>query len=241
MISVPSSSGCTFQRWPSGLIPVPLHSISVPSSSGCTFQQVPLVCVPASFNDFSPLFIGMYVSTTDAPPEEVLQRRFQSPLHRDVRFNWRRSSTGRRLCANFSPLFIGMYVSTLTASGVARTSIPFQSPLHRDVRFNDVVIRGGDQLVQCISVPSSSGCTFQLERLSDARDVGYAFQSPLHRDVRFNRQELCTLAASVQYFSPLFIGMYVSTGLTLLAIIFFHSISVPSSSGCTFQRQTMLT
>ncbi len=61
------------------------------------------------------------------------------------------------------------------------------------------------------------------------------FQSPLHRDVRFNVLNYPNRHAAINNFSPLFIGMYVSTSEFVTAVTLSSSISVPSSSGCTFQ------
>jgi hypothetical protein len=110
-ISVPSSSGHTFQLWRvNNPYPVrtrfqsPLHRgtrfntsgemecrqsfrISVPSSSGHTFQRPFEGALPFAGSHFSPLFIGAHVSTSCCFFLCRLPWLFQSPLHRGTRFN----------------------------------------------------------------------------------------------------------------------------------------------------------
>jgi hypothetical protein len=213
------------------------QNISVPSSSGHTFQP-----------------ISMSRTSTVAS-------KFQSPLHRGTRFN----RSGRHPCRSqrehFSPLFIGAHVSTIRSpcrTAACRTA--FQSPLHRGTRFNRKVVdieqvRAEDfsplfigahvstpaagwphVRADAISVPSSSGHTFQPRTMNSKAHMPSRFQSPLHRGTRFNSRSSVTRKRSRFYFSPLFIGAHVSTkkrhGMAGAA----GQISVPSSSGHTFQR-----
>ncbi len=184
LISVPSSSGCTFQLRRCGRFSHDLKQISVPSSSGCTFQRLrkqPCGCWVLSF---------------------------QSPLHRDVRFNHLVHQQGHRADEFQSPLHRDVRFNEHWYSCALRQGV-FQSPLHRDVRFNmKRQGRGGDSMH--ISVPSSSGCTFQ-------------------------RGPMVLMHREILHFSPLFIGMYVSTILKIVCWLGYTGISVPSSSGCTFQ------
>ncbi len=185
---------------------------------------------------FSPLFIGMYVSTPPCRNCYGVTQIFQSPLHRDVRFNGTFSEATPFMVKDFSPLFIGMYVSTFPDQVSAKAAaVLFQSPLHRDVRFNRYVTFPQSDGIK-ISVPSSSGCTFQQTQDSAPKFQETKFQSPLHRDVRFNFDCYQGRRRDFLYFSPLFIGMYVSTVIQKTQSRRNVSISVPSSSGCTFQH-----
>ena len=238
-LSVPSSSGKSFQR-PLGKLPIqPLSLLSVPSSSGKSFQHGASQWDIGAKIPFSPLFIGEELSTKGwkMPPNTVYV--FQSPLHRGRAFNVAlliafvggslifQSPLHRGRAFNIgymvhkiadlldfqSPLHRGRAFNACTQTAY-HLGLAFQSPLHRGRAFNygvTVVVIDAKKL----SVPSSSGKSFQQRSLIQARVLSGPF-SPL-----FIGEELSTCAADPAAFARLY-------------------LSVPSSSGKSFQLLLIL-
>src|SRR5581483_7159875 len=88
-----------------------------------------------------------------------------------------------------------------------------------------------------LSVPSSSGNTLQ-HRLLASQIAMSLFQSPLHRGILCNGYSAGGKALESAAFSPLFIGEYSATRADRWPTSSScSSLSVPSSSGNTLQRQ----
>src|SRR5581483_1583995 len=124
----------------------------------------------------------------------------------------------------------------LLASQIAMSL--FQSPLHRGILCNGYSA-GGKALESAAFSPLFIG-EYSATRLDRARrrDAGI-FQSPLHRGILCNkRRSLADKLQLQQSFSPLFSGEYSATSAARWArSSSCSSLSVPSSSGNTLQRQ----
>ena len=184
--------------------------VSVPFTSGSSLQ--PLLCSLENLAgiSFSSLYIGILAATTSNNALSCEFRRFQFPLHRDPRCNFRFHVIGNLGFRVSVPFTSGSSLQPLFFKSASKSFIAFQFPLHRDPRCNCMLqwrlwhfacfsslyigilaataqTKTYTQSWPRVSVPFTSGSSLQLALYMLMAD-GEGFQFPLHRDPRCNQK-----------------------------------------------------
>ncbi len=184
-LSVPSSSGITFQRLALPFLNYPF-CLSVPSSSGITFQPLYSIGATSPLSPFSSLLVGnhfstiyamLYISITQTfqfPPRReslfnadqlwVRIGSFQFPPRRESLFNVLRGFPFLRIFFPFSSLLVGNHFSTYRRQGIRSTPSAAFSSLLVGNHFSTFNASGTDTAITFFQFPPRRESLFNLRR-----------------------------------------------------------------------------